>query len=166
MAGTLQETATEIAARFPMEREAIGTDKNPLYLLCSTHPNMAPGRIRQIAKRSTARELFRRKPVVKRMLWSEHLGRMGTMDEAGRASKQADRRTIRPMARSASRRSPAAPTIIAFVIPCSLLRGASLDQVAVKFEFLRREGSFTPPVGGQYSLVCDSLFRHSKVRVW
>ena len=70
-AGTtmIQETAAEIAERFPIEREVMGTDKNHFYLRCSAHPKVAPGRIVQIFKRITAREIFRRKPAVKRVLW-------------------------------------------------------------------------------------------------
>ena len=68
--GIIQETAAEIADRFPIELEAIGTDKHHIHLLCSAHPKMAPGRIVQMFKRITARELFRRKPAVKRVLWS------------------------------------------------------------------------------------------------
>lgn len=64
-----QETAAEIAERFPIEMEAIGTDKNHIHLLCSAHPNVAPGRIVQLFKRLTAREIFRRKPAVKRVRW-------------------------------------------------------------------------------------------------
>ena len=65
----IQETVAEIAERFPIEMEAIGTDKNHLHLLCSAHPKVAPGRIVQIFKSITAREIFRRKPAVKRVLW-------------------------------------------------------------------------------------------------
>jgi putative transposase len=65
----IQDTAAEIAARFPIEMEAIGTDTNHIHLLCSAHPKMAPGRIVQIFKSITAREIFRRKPAVKRVLW-------------------------------------------------------------------------------------------------
>jgi putative transposase len=65
----IQETAAEIAARFPIEMEAIGTDKNHIHLLCSAHPKMAPGRIVQIFKSITAREIFRQKPAVKRVRW-------------------------------------------------------------------------------------------------
>jgi putative transposase len=65
----IRETATEIAERFPIEMEAIGTDKNHIHLLCSAHPKMAPGRIVQMITRLTARESFRRKPAVKRVLW-------------------------------------------------------------------------------------------------
>ena len=65
----IQETAAEIAERFPIEMEAIGTDKNHIHLLCSAHPKVAPGRIVQLFKSLTAREIIRRKPAVKRMLW-------------------------------------------------------------------------------------------------
>ena len=65
----IQETAAEIAERFPIEMAAIGTDKNHIHLLCSAHPKVAPGRIVQLFKSLTAREIFRRKPAVKRMLW-------------------------------------------------------------------------------------------------
>ena len=65
----IQETAAEIAERFPIEMEAIGTDQNHFHLLCSVHPKVAPGRIVQLFKSLTAREIFRRKPAVKRVLW-------------------------------------------------------------------------------------------------
>lgn len=65
----IEDTAAEIAERFPIEMEAIGTDKHHIHLLCSAHPKMAPGRIVQIFKSITAREIFRRKPTVKRVLW-------------------------------------------------------------------------------------------------
>ena len=65
----IQETAAEIAERFPLERDAIGTDQHHIPLLGSAHPNVAPGRIGHMFTRSTAREIFRRKPAVKRVLW-------------------------------------------------------------------------------------------------
>ena len=65
----IQETAAEIAERFPIEMEAMGMDRNHIHLLCSAHPKVAPGRIVQIFKSLTAREIFRRKPAVKRVLW-------------------------------------------------------------------------------------------------
>ena len=65
----IQETAAEIAERFPIEREAIGTDQNHIHLLCSAHSKVAPGRIVQLFKSLTAREMFRRNPAVKRVLW-------------------------------------------------------------------------------------------------
>jgi putative transposase len=58
----IQETAAEIAERFPIEMEAIGTDKDHIHLFCSDHPKMAPGRMVQVFKSITVREIFRRKP--------------------------------------------------------------------------------------------------------
>ena len=65
----IRETAVEIAERCPLEMEAIGTDQNHIQLRCSAHPKVAPGRIVQIFKSITAREIFRRKPAGKRVLW-------------------------------------------------------------------------------------------------
>ncbi|MBH0203557.1 MAG: IS200/IS605 family transposase [Nitrospira sp.] len=62
----IQDTTVEIAERFPMELEAIGTDTNHIHLLCSAHPKMAMERIVRIFK---SLEIFRRKPAVKRVLW-------------------------------------------------------------------------------------------------
>ena len=65
----IEETAASIEERYAIEMEAIGTDKNHIHLLCSGHPKLAPGRMVQIFKSITAREIFRRKPEVKRELW-------------------------------------------------------------------------------------------------
>ena len=62
----IQETAEGIAGRYPVEMEAIGCDKDHIHLLCGAHPKVAPGRIVQIFKSITAREIFRRKPSVKK----------------------------------------------------------------------------------------------------
>ena len=64
-----EETAAEIEERFPIEMEAMGTDQNHIHLRCSAHPKVAPGRIVQMFKRITAREILCRKPAVKRVLW-------------------------------------------------------------------------------------------------
>ena len=65
----IKETAGSIEERYPIEMEAIGTDKNHIHVLCGAHPKVAPGRIVQIFKSITAREIFRRQPAVKRELW-------------------------------------------------------------------------------------------------
>lgn len=64
----IKETAASIEERYPIEMEALGTGKNHIHVLCSAHPKVAPGRIVQIFKSITARELFRR-PAIKRDLW-------------------------------------------------------------------------------------------------
>jgi len=58
----IKETAEDIAERYAIEMEAIGCDKDHIHLLCGTHPKISPGRIVQIFKSITAREIFRRKP--------------------------------------------------------------------------------------------------------
>jgi putative transposase len=65
----LDDEVTAIIRETAIEMEAMGTDKNHIHLLCSAHPKMAPGRIVQMFKSITAREIFRRKPAVKRVLW-------------------------------------------------------------------------------------------------
>jgi putative transposase len=65
----IQETAIGIQERYAIEIEAIGMDKDHIHVLCGGHPKMSPGQIVQIFKSITAREIFRRKPSVKRELW-------------------------------------------------------------------------------------------------
>ena len=63
------ETATGIEERHAIEMEAIGCDKDRIQVFCSAHPKIAPGAIVRIFKSITAREIFRRKPLVKKELW-------------------------------------------------------------------------------------------------
>ena len=83
----IEETAKGIEERYGIEMEAIGTDKNHIHLLCGAHPKLAPGRIVQIFKSITAREVFRRKPKVKRELWGGEFWSdgyyVGTVGERG-----------------------------------------------------------------------------------
>ncbi len=65
----IKETAVSIEERYPIEIEALGTDKNHIHVLCGAHPKVAPGRIVQIFKSITAREIFRRQSAVKRERW-------------------------------------------------------------------------------------------------
>lgn len=65
----MQEPAEVIAERYAIEMETIGTDKDHIHLLCGTHPKIAVVRVVQMFKSITAREIFRRKPSVKRELW-------------------------------------------------------------------------------------------------
>ena len=67
--GILVETAGAIAERYDMEFEQIGCDRDHIHLLCSAHPKIAPGQIVRVFKSITAREIFRRKPEVKKALW-------------------------------------------------------------------------------------------------
>jgi putative transposase len=65
----IQQTAEGIAKRYAIEMEAIGCDKDHIHLLCGAHPKVAPSKIIQIFKSITAREIFSRKPSIKKELW-------------------------------------------------------------------------------------------------
>ena len=65
----IRETAEAIQERYEIEIEALGMDLDHIHLLCGGHPKIAIGRIVQIFKSITAREIFRRKPSVKKVLW-------------------------------------------------------------------------------------------------
>jgi putative transposase len=67
--GIITQTAKEIQERYDIEFEQIGCDRDHIHLLCSAHPKVAPGQIVRIFKSLTARELFRRKPELKKVLW-------------------------------------------------------------------------------------------------
>ncbi len=56
--GIIQETAAEMAERFPMAREAMGTDKHHLHLLCRAHPKVAPGRMCRFSRASQRERSF------------------------------------------------------------------------------------------------------------
>ena len=65
----IQQAAEGIAERYAIEMEAIGCDKDHIHLLCGAHPKVAPSKIVQIFKSITAREIFSRKPSIKKELW-------------------------------------------------------------------------------------------------
>ena len=62
----IKEIPEGISKRNAIEMEAIGCDSDHIYLLCGAHPKVAPGRIVPIFKSITAREVFSRKPSVKK----------------------------------------------------------------------------------------------------
>jgi len=65
----IREVAIGIGQRYAIEMEAIGMDKDHIHILCSSHPKMSPGEIVRIFKSITGREVFRRKPLVRKELW-------------------------------------------------------------------------------------------------
>ena len=62
-------TAKEIEERYDIEFEQIGCDKDRVHILCTAHPKIAPGQIVRVFKSITARELFKKRPDLKRDLW-------------------------------------------------------------------------------------------------
>jgi putative transposase len=65
----IKETAVGIQERYEIVIERMGMDDDHIHLLCGAHPKVAIGRIVQIFKSITAREIFKRKPAVKKDLW-------------------------------------------------------------------------------------------------
>ena len=72
--------------------EAMGTDKNPIHLLCSAYPEMDPGGIVQMVKSITAWEIFRRKPPAIRVLWGEQF--LDRRVPCGDGGERANRQTL------------------------------------------------------------------------
>lgn len=52
----IRGTAIGIEERYEIEIEAIGIDKDHIYILCSSHPKLSPGKIVRILKSITAQE--------------------------------------------------------------------------------------------------------------
>ena len=63
------ETAQGIQERYDIEFEQLGCDRDHIHIRCSAHPKIAPGQIVRVFKSITGREIFRRKPSVKKVLW-------------------------------------------------------------------------------------------------
>jgi putative transposase len=83
----IKETAIGIQERYAMEIEAMGMDKDHIHILCGAHPKVSPGQIVQTFKSITGREVFRRKPSVKKELWGGEFWTdgyyVGTVGERG-----------------------------------------------------------------------------------
>jgi len=65
----LKEVCLEIAKRYQIEFIEIGADKDHVHFLIQSVPTYSPTKIIRIVKSLTAREVFKRAPHVKRMLW-------------------------------------------------------------------------------------------------
>ena len=63
------ETVKGIGERYDIEVEKLGCDLDHVHVLCSAHPKISPGQIVRVFKSITAREIFLRKPEVKKQLW-------------------------------------------------------------------------------------------------
>src|SRR3989339_1336459 len=66
---TIKDICLEIEKRYDIHFVEIGTDQDHVHFLIQSVPAISPTRIVQIVKSITAREVFQKKPEVKRMLW-------------------------------------------------------------------------------------------------
>ena len=66
---TLKTVCLELEKRYEIGYVEIGTDDDHTHFLIQSVPSLLPSTIVQITKSITAKEIFRRCPEVKRMLW-------------------------------------------------------------------------------------------------
>ena len=65
----LKEVCLEIEKRYEMKFIEIGTDKDHVHILVQTVPTYSVTQVVMKIKSITAREIFKRKPEVKKILW-------------------------------------------------------------------------------------------------
>ena len=74
---TLKETCLGIGERYEIHFVEIGVDEDHVHFLVQSIPTMAPGKMVQIIKSITAKEIYRRNTEVKKVLWSGHIWTAG-----------------------------------------------------------------------------------------
>ena len=67
----------EITTKYEIEFIEIGSDNDHVHFLIQGIPNMSPSEIVRIVKSITAREIYRRHPEVKTMLWGGNIWTSG-----------------------------------------------------------------------------------------
>jgi putative transposase len=65
----IRKICLEIEERYEIHFLEIGTEKDHVHFLVQAIPTMSPKQVTQVIKSITAREIFRRKPEVKKQLW-------------------------------------------------------------------------------------------------
>jgi len=65
----LKDICLEIEKRYDIEFLEIGTDKDHVHFLVQSAPTYSPTKIVQTIKSITAKEIFKRAPEVKKLLW-------------------------------------------------------------------------------------------------
>lgn len=65
----LKKICLEIAKRYEIHFLEIGTDQDHTHFLVQTVPTYSPTKVARLVKSITAREMFKRRPEVKKELW-------------------------------------------------------------------------------------------------
>jgi REP element-mobilizing transposase RayT len=65
----IKNICLEIGKRYELVFVEIGTDKNHVHFLIQSVPTQSPSRIIQAVKSITAKEVFKKMPEVKKILW-------------------------------------------------------------------------------------------------
>ena len=74
---TLKEVCVGISERYEIHYVEIGTDEDHVHFLIQSVPGMLLSRIVGITKSITGREIFKRHPEVKKVLWGGHFWTSG-----------------------------------------------------------------------------------------
>jgi len=70
---TIKDICIEISKRYEIHFVEIGTDKDHVHFLVQSVPKYSPTKIVTIIKSITAKEVFKRHPEVKKILWGSEL---------------------------------------------------------------------------------------------
>ena len=70
---TIKDICIEISKRYEIHFVEIGTDKDHVHFLVQSVPKYSPTKIVTIIKSITAKEVFKRHPEVKKILWGGEL---------------------------------------------------------------------------------------------
>lgn len=65
----IKHVAQEISERYEIDFEQIGCDQNHIHILCSFHPKYSISEVVRKFKSITARELFKKFPLLRKELW-------------------------------------------------------------------------------------------------
>lgn len=65
----LRKVCLELSLRYEVIFVEIGTDEDHVHFLVQSVPTMSPSKLIQLIKSVTAREIFKRCPEVKKLLW-------------------------------------------------------------------------------------------------
>jgi REP element-mobilizing transposase RayT len=74
---TLKTTCIAIGERYEIHFVEIGIDEDNVHFLVQSVPSFSPTRIVQLIKSVTAKEIYRRHPEVKKVLWGGHIWTTG-----------------------------------------------------------------------------------------
>ena len=74
---TIKNICNEISMRYEIQYLEIGTDKDHVHFLIQSVPTYSGTKIAQLTKSITAKEIFKRHPEVKTLLWGREFWSKG-----------------------------------------------------------------------------------------